>query len=145
MLIDERFILLFLVLYFNRTVSHNGNSFQWKINVAIRSFAVFSCAALLLLCSALPAMLCSVLLSFFQYLFLQTFRLLSALSDIPSFCSALILFDLPSFLYLLCSSCSARPLCSMGCLPFFQKTQIPFPPPKNSRHFFKKATPSIYI
>ena len=25
--------------------SHDGNSFQWKVNVAIRSLAVFSCAA----------------------------------------------------------------------------------------------------
>ena len=103
------------------------------------------CSALL--CSALPALICSVLLSFFHYLFLQTFRLLSALSDIPSVCSSFRLLcshtfhssflRLSALLFLLCSSCSAR---RGGRLPFFDKNQFFIPPPKNSRHFFKSFT-----
>ena len=149
MLNTQRFILLFLVLYFNRTVSHDGNSFQWKINVAIRSFAVFSCAALLLLCSARHFLLWSArscflffTIYFFKHSVCSLLCLIFLPSALPSVCSALILFTLPSFVYLLCSSCSVLPalLDWGGRLPFFDKNHFFIPPPENSRHFFKSFT-----
>ena len=109
----------------------------------------FMCrSASALLCSALPALICSVLLSFFHYLFLQTFRLLSALSDIPSVCSSFRLLcshtfhssflRLSALLFLLCSSCSAR---RGGGYPFLTKISFSFLPPKIP-DIFPKNLPS---
>ena len=137
-------------------MSFGGNSFQWKINVAMRTLPhLLSSALLFLLCSARHFLLCSA----------RHFLLCSAL---PSVCSAFpyfLTFFLPSFLpsvcfcflpssvfRLLCSHSSyssflplsalLSALCSArwGCLPFCRKKSPPFPPSKNSRHFFKNFT-----
>ena len=95
-------------------------------------FHVPLCSAIPI-CSALPAL---ILLgpAFFFLIFIY--------SNVPSALLSFFLLFLPSFLYLLCSSCSAR----WGCLPFCKKRVALIPPSKNSRHFFKKTTlPSIHL
>ena len=66
--------------------------------------------------------------------FLQTFRLLSS-SFLPSLLQKFI--PLSALLFLLSA------LLDGGCLPFFDKNRFFIPPPKNSRHFFKKASPLL--
>ena len=125
MLIIERFLLLFFVWYLIRAIANDGNSFQWKINVAIRTLShLLSSASCFLLSS------CSML---FRLLFLPSALLSFFILFLPSFLPSYICSALPALLFL---------LCSMGCLPFFDKNRFFIPPSKNSRHFSIYFIPS---
>lgn len=131
MLIGQRFILLFLVCYSIRAIANDGNSFQWKINVAIRTLPHWLSSALLCLPLFLPsALLClpSALLLFFHSSLLQTF------------CSAPLF---RSFQYFrLCSALCSDPL--GGAYPFLEKPKYHFLPPKIPP-IFSKTSPCPYI
>ena len=143
--------------------SHDGNSFQWKINVAMRIFLVFvvcflpaSCFLLLLGPALLgPALLCLILLfllrlpssappallflfsascsDFFLYFFI-----LFLPSNIPFAFPALLLF-------LLCSAWSCSALLDGGASPFLTKITFSFLPPKIPAIFSKTSPHLLYI
>ena len=138
MLIDERFILLFLDLYLNRTIANDGNNFQWKINVAMRGFCCFFMCR-----SALLFLLCSSA----RLLGTAFFFLLFIYSNVPSALLSFFLLFLPSFLplsallFLLCSAA----LLDGGAYPFAEKPKYHFLPPKIPAIFSKKRLPPSYI
>ena len=151
MLNTERFILLFLDWYFERTIADDGNNFQWKINVAMRSFLVFVVCFLPASCFLPSAPLSFFLLFIHSVLcsaFCSAFRLLC--SFIPLNISSALPSFLPSFkhsfrylLFLLCSSCSLLcSACSMGVLTLLQKNPNIISSLRKFPPFFQKFHPT---
>ena len=110
MLIDERFILLFLVLYFNRAIAFDGNNFQWKINVAVQTIPHLLSSATCSLLSTFCFLLCSAVCSVFRLLCSDFCFLLSASCSallMLSFFSLFIFSNVPAALPSVCSALPA--------------------------------------
>ena len=121
--------------YFNRVIAFDGNNFQWKINVAMRSFATF--CRVLPSCFRLPSSGCHAIPD-----------VLSICLFLPSFCFLLLLIPdvllLPSARRSICPEVhlpggpSARRV--VGAYPFSKKGSLSFLPPKIPANFSKNFT-----